>query len=133
MAVNAAVKKAKPPSRKPLDCLGISAHAAVTVGTTVELAEDFKQLHHGHAMVLLVASKIVRELNLIHESIDEVVEEVDGVSVNMICCSLLGYNDIAPIRNGFIKRCLVCHCNMKFSRTCLQEATMGRLYLQQTS
>lgn len=81
MAVNAAVKKAKPASRKPLDYLGISAHAAAAVGATVELTEDFEQLHRGHAMVLLVASKIVREVNLIRESVDEAVEEVDGVSV----------------------------------------------------
>lgn len=81
MAVNAAVKKAQPPSKKPFDFLGISAHAAAAVGATVELREDLEKLHHGHSTILLVASKIVREANEIRASVDEVVEEVNGVSV----------------------------------------------------
>lgn len=65
-------------SSKPLDRLGISAHLAAAMGATVELREDFEHLHHGHGVLFLIASKIVREVNVLREELEETIDDVPG-------------------------------------------------------
>ena len=70
----------QPPNKssKPLDRLGISAHLAAAMGATVELREDFEHLHHGHGVLFLIASKIVREVNVLREELEETIDDVPG-------------------------------------------------------
>ena len=48
------------------------------MGATVELREDFEHLHHGHGVLFLIASKIVREVNVLREELEETIDDVPG-------------------------------------------------------
>ena len=59
-----------------IDRIGLASHVAAAIGASVELAEDFEQVGHGHGMALLVLSKFAREMNCLRESAEDIVEDV---------------------------------------------------------
>lgn len=63
----AVAAKAEP--KKPrIDVLGLSAHAAATVGASFEFLEDISGIGHRHGLCLLLGSKICREINMLREN-----------------------------------------------------------------
>lgn len=60
----------------------MSSHIGAAIAAGAELAEDveaiFEKAHHGHGMLLLVGSKLCREVNTLRESAVETVEASEG-------------------------------------------------------
>jgi hypothetical protein len=59
--------------------LGVSSHVGAAVTAVVELGEDVESIGHGHGMLLLVASRLAREFNLLRSAVVEEVEELGHV------------------------------------------------------
>lgn len=62
--------------------LGISSHVGAAVTAVVELGEDIESIGHGHGMMLLVASRLAREFNLLRSAVVEEVEELAHLKKN---------------------------------------------------
>lgn len=64
-------------ARPKVDLLSLGGHVGAAVGATAELAEEFESIGHHHGMLLLCASKMCRELNVMREATVEQVEELE--------------------------------------------------------
>jgi len=51
-----------------VDVLGLSTNVAAAVSASAEIFEDIESVGHGHGMLLLTASKLCRELNVLREA-----------------------------------------------------------------
>ena len=63
-------------SPPPIDNLSLGAHVGAVVAAGFEIAEDVSEVGHGHGVVLLCASKLCLEINILRETGIEQVEDM---------------------------------------------------------
>ena len=56
--------------------LSVGTHAGAAISAGAEVMEDFESVGHGHGMLLLCASKLCRELNVVREAVADELEDV---------------------------------------------------------
>lgn len=52
-----------------VDAWGVAVHFGAAITATAEILEDVESIGHGHGMIMLVGSRLCRELNLLRESV----------------------------------------------------------------
>jgi hypothetical protein len=57
--------------------LSLTTNLATAYTAYAEILEDFESIHRGHGMLLLSASRVCREINLMRESTVDEVEEIE--------------------------------------------------------
>lgn len=70
-SINSAKEKSE------FDIIGVATHVGAGVVATVEMIEDIEEIGHAHGMLLLVISRIFRELNLFREATLEGMEDIE--------------------------------------------------------
>jgi len=56
--------------------VSVGTHAGAAISAGAEVMDDFESVGHGHGMLLLCASKLCRELNVVREAVAGELEDV---------------------------------------------------------
>lgn len=67
--------------KRKFDVLEFASHAGAAFSASMEVAEDLESIGHGHGVILLCASKLCRELNVIIEAAEEEKENFEDSKV----------------------------------------------------